>query len=85
VSGSIVVKITSLAYESIDEIFQLRGGFEADGTAEANIASVTADSGTEWVQDYADATGSFLVTFWPDIEAEPFGVTVDDPILDDLD
>ena len=84
VSGRILVKITSVAYESIDEIFEIRDDFDADGSAEVNIASVIADSGTEWVQAYADATGTFSVTFWPDVESEPFGVAVGDPLLDDL-
>lgn len=81
-SARMLLKINSVSYESTDRLFEIRGDFETDGSVDVNVASVINDSATEWVQEYADATGSFSVTFWSDDESEPFGVAVGDPILD---
>ena len=45
--------------------FELRGTYQAEGTAEAAIQNYRNDSGTSWTQRDADTQGHFSAAFFP--------------------
>lgn len=74
--GHIEILIEQFRFDASDEHFELRGGFNADGSSDAAISSGYTSSGSEWLQCDADVEGTFIVSLYPD--DSPVGVFVDD-------
>lgn len=69
VQARIELGISGLAFDPVDNNFDVQGAYQADGSAFVAVQNYRNDSGTSERQREADIQGDFTVSFYPEDDA----------------